>query len=295
MQFENSYSRPRRGSLAKAGMAALLALALLALMASSAAATPTFSLSIKNSEGGATPLTGTRTITTDSSGNVYTVNGNTVVQKFSSSGKYLSKFTLATGCAPNGMDGDSSGNIWVSCRAINKVIKYSSTGTVLQEIGTPTGFQPLGVAADSTSNVWFQIGESIGSAWKKDSSGNTKAIISPTTGGLGIEVDPSNNVWIIYPFLSTPMMKEYNSNGEFIREWSSPSGYGMASDASGNIWIQTSTEVKKYSPLGVQLDKFGSGKLTAPAERDGVAIGPEGAIWVANNAGGGGEIQKWIP
>jgi streptogramin lyase len=299
MQFENSYSllRLRRGLLAKAGTAALLALALLALMAGSAqAGTPAYSLSISKSEGGSSPLA-TRTVAPDSAGNVYLANnGNGTVQKFNSSGKYLSKFALPTGCEAFSLDVDSSGNIWVACHGAMKVVKFSSTGTVLKEIGTYPFGKPLAVAADGAGNVWWMSGGDDGSgvAEKVDGTGTLKALI-PTNHSYSIDVDPSGNVWIGYNGYE-PGVREYKSDGELIRKWSPPGSiYGLGADASGNLWVGNNLEVKKYSPLGVQLDKFGSGKFSAMGQWDSVAVAPEGAIWVVNQAWTGSEVQKWVP
>jgi tripartite motif-containing protein 71 len=272
-------------------------LALVALMAATArAGTPAYSLSISKSEGGSTPLV-TRTVATDSAGNVYLANNvNGTVQKFNSSGKYLSKFSLPTGCEAFSLDIDSSGNVWVACHDTSKVIKFSSTGTVLKEIGTYPWGKPVGVAADGAGNVWWMSGgdEGPGYAWKVDASGTAKAYIR-TNSSYSIDVDPTGNVWIGNNY-SEPGVKEYNSNGELIRKWSTAGQiYGLGADASGNLWIGNGPEVRKYSPLGVQLDKFGSGKFSDMMPWDSVAVAPEGAIWVVNKITSGTEVQKWVP
>jgi DNA-binding beta-propeller fold protein YncE len=159
MEFDNGagFSGLRRGRVAKGGLAALLALFLLALMAGPAeAGTPAYSLSVKYSEGGSTPLYHSVGLATDSAGNVYVLTAPAgkpaTVQKFSASGKYLTKFGSSSGVGslsePVGVDVDSSGNVWVACRGSSKLVEFGPTGSVLKEISTSGLGRPSGVAAD---------------------------------------------------------------------------------------------------------------------------------------------------
>jgi streptogramin lyase len=86
---------------------------------------------------------------------------------------------------------------------------------------------------------------------------------------------------------------KYNSGGVPIKSWTATAATGIAADPSGNLWVGIGLEMQKFSPAGTLLDKFGAGKINSMSKGDGVTVGPEGAIWVANS--GANEIQKWVP
>jgi streptogramin lyase len=140
--------------------------------------------------------------------------------------------------------------------------------------------------------------EGPGSAWKIAANGSYVAGVGGLYNVHSIDVDSAGNVWIGQEI--EKRVQEFSSNGTFIRSWNPVGGYpyGLAADASGNLWIGHGWEVRKYSPLGVQLDKFGSygtgaGHFLGMSRYDGVAVGPEGAVWVVNEPAN--EVQKWVP
>jgi prepilin-type N-terminal cleavage/methylation domain-containing protein len=87
-------------------------------------------------------------IAVDSSGNVWVSDyDNSRVQKFNSSGTYLSQLGCASGAcswsgapgalaAPNAIAIDASGNIWVANWGNFNVEEFSSSGTLLQQFGS---------------------------------------------------------------------------------------------------------------------------------------------------------------
>src|SRR5262245_13883194 len=82
------------------------------------------------------------TVATDSSGNVYVADyGNDRVQKFSSSGSFLTKWgTSGSGdgqfSGPAAIATDSSNNVYVSDSGNDRVQKFSSSGSFLTKWGT---------------------------------------------------------------------------------------------------------------------------------------------------------------
>jgi tripartite motif-containing protein 71 len=291
----------RMGFAAKVATGVLVALLAVAAMASAAqAGTPAFSLSFKNSEGGSTQLNSPVGVGTDSAGNVYVANKNAGrVEKFSPSGAYLAKFgSFGSGTGqltrPVAVDVDPSGNVWVADNSGYKVVEYSSAGTFLRQISVPE--RPVGIATDGLGNVWWLGAEEVGgAAWKLDSTGKYIAGATGIYAARAIDVDGAGNVWVT----DTSGVREFNSIGTFIRTWSpGGSARGIAADSSGNVWVGVGCQVKKFSPLGASLDAFGK-CFAAPANfqylspTDGLAVAPEGAIWVANS--GVNEIQKWVP
>lgn len=288
----------RGGSFAKLAMAALLALGLLALFAGPASAMK-YSLNIAHPEGGATGVMNAGGMATDSSGNLYLVDGSKI-EKFNSSGKFLSSFSPSglTG-APKDVDVDAAGNIWVVSEWT--LIKYSSTGTLLKKIST---LEKAYANATSPSGVTYALTSAV--AWGYDTNGTL--VGSLNTGGAGaltatdIDVDSSGRAWAA----RTPgnEVRSFDAAGKLVTSWSLPSGpAGLAADNSGNVWAAEPgfCRVRKYDSAGKAVESFGECSVSAtpgkfvyalmPHERPGIASGPSGAVWVSN----GTEVQKWVP
>src|SRR5206468_2298322 len=96
-------------------------------------------------------------VATDTAGNVYaTDTGNTRVQKFSSSGTFLTKWgSVGTGngqfSLPTGVATDPSGNVYVADAGNTRIQKFSSSGTFITKwgsVGTGDGQFGAGTALD---------------------------------------------------------------------------------------------------------------------------------------------------
>jgi sugar lactone lactonase YvrE len=100
-----------------------------------------------------------------SSGDVYVADGtlHTVVDRFASTGEYLSKLSFSA--EPTGVATDSSGDLYVVESAGGGVYEFNSTG---EQIGRIAGAPSGRVAVDSAGNVYVAGG---GSAAEFDSSG----------------------------------------------------------------------------------------------------------------------------
>src|SRR6185503_4023921 len=150
-------------SIKKLATAALLALGLLALFAGPASAMK-YSLNIAHPEGLSLGTLNAGGMASDSAGNLY-VPEQAKIEKFDSSGKYLSSFpaTGQTGTVKD-VDIDSSGNIWViSARMLTK---YNATGTLLKSISlTEEAF------ADATAPTGITYAAEWGMSWGYDTNG----------------------------------------------------------------------------------------------------------------------------
>ena len=103
-------------------------------------------------------------ITTDSSGNVYVVDGlNNRIQKFDSDGKFITKWgSPGTGdgkfSTPEGIATDSSGNVYVSDSSVSLIQKFNllpnNTGT------TATTTPPTATSTPNQNQylTWFKQG-----------------------------------------------------------------------------------------------------------------------------------------
>ncbi|MGB8479691.1 MAG: NHL repeat-containing protein [Acidobacteriaceae bacterium] len=249
----------------------------------------------------ATPVTPSSTINTyvagsfcfgnaiDSAGNIWVANegngspgtalGESNVTELSPSGTVIG--TYLAGSVPIGIAIDKSGNVWVENygngipgKDLGKsnVTELSSSGTF---IGTyKAGSYPAGgIAVDTSGNVWV-------TNWGAPSSGSS----TPGTPGLG--AGESN-------------VTELSSSGAWIGTYvagSSPGG--IAIDSAGNVWVAnkgdgipgvpgpnnsdtTNSNVTKLSPSGATLGIYAAGSFP-----EGLAIDPDGNVWVVNKGNG---------
>jgi streptogramin lyase len=285
-------------STKKLAMAALLALGLLALFAGPASAMK-YSLNIAHPEGLATGTMSAGGMATDSAGNLYIAEPGKI-EKFSSSGKFLSSF-VPTGLTSEALDVDvdAAGNIWaISTWTLNM---YSPTGTLLKKIALP---ERSFADAVSPSGVTFALTSAV--AWGYNSSGTAVAVLN--TGAPGqipatdIDIDSSGRAWAATRVESK--VRSFDSAGKLVSSWSLPTvPAGLAADNGGNVWAAEPgfCRIRKYSSTGTALESFGEcsglptpGKFVSanmPHERPGIAWGPGGVVWVSN----GTEVQKWIP
>jgi hypothetical protein len=284
----------RGGSFAKLAMAALLALGLLALFAGPASAMK-YSLNIAKPN----MFTGTMSaggMATDSAGNLYLADGG-YIEKFNSSGKYLSGFPASSATAGYllDVDVDPAGNIW----AIGKTAyaEFGPTGTLLKSNSTVE--QSYALTANSTGCVW-SAGWTVGWALSAP-AGCPAAVAGGNNSNVSdIDADSVGNVWIGRPDLD--QIGVYRPETGTEKKLSAPGAYGgLAADNSGNVWVVEpgGCRVRKYSSTGSALASFGTcgsvpGTFTnwsMPFRRPGIAWGPGGVLWVSN----GYEVQKWIP
>ena len=100
---------------------------------------------------------------TDPAGNVYVAERNHRVQKFGSSGAFLTKwgaFGAGDGqfVAPEDIATDSAGNVYVADESNHRIQKFSSSGTFPPSgalgLGQRQLSSPNGVATDSAGNVY---------------------------------------------------------------------------------------------------------------------------------------------
>jgi tripartite motif-containing protein 71 len=215
----------------------------------------------------------------DSSGNVLVGDSGLIdrVQKFDSSGKYLSEF----GKHGSG-DGEFSGvaglaltpggEIWAADLFNNRLEKFSSSGQFLVKFGT-------------------------------EGSGNNEL-----NHPAGVAIDPGNgNIWVADR--QNSRIEEFNSAHAFIRTIKGGSGNGpalvgptaLALDKSGDVWVTDSAggRATGYTPSGTFIAQLGgegsgAGQLHEPA---GIAVSPTGAIYVTDVPSGASEsrMQAFSP
>ena len=272
----------------------MLAIFLLA-SAGSASASITFDLQWGSVGTGNGNFTLPTRAATDSSGNVYVSDtGNHRIQKFNSSGTFITKWgatllglpVAGTGDGefnpPPGVATDSSSNVYVADTNNNRIQKFSSSGGFLTKwgsVGTGNGqfSLPSGIATDSSDNVYvadtgnnriqkFSSSGSFITAWGSVGTGDGQFSLPS-----GVATDSSGNVYVADA--GNSRIQKFDSSGTFITKWGSAgAGNGqfgttldVATGSHGNVIVAdgTNNRIQKFRPSGTFITDVGK-----PGHRD---------------------------
>ncbi|MGV1047938.1 MAG: 6-bladed beta-propeller [Solirubrobacterales bacterium] len=261
-------------------------------------------------------------IALDPSGNLWiTDTNNNRIEKFNSSGTYLSKFgSLGSGNGqlnrPASIAVDASGNLWVADANNNRIQKFNSKGEFLLKVGSlGTGngafSAPEGIAIGPEGNLWvadtkngrLQVfndkGEFLRVVGAKGSAPGQ--LLEP----LGLAFGPSEELFVAD--WGNNRIDEFNRQGEFISSFGtegSAAGQllhpaGIDVDARGVIWVTDSgnSRIQLFDEAGAYISQFGTkgsgaGQFSLDRPAGVVADSASGRTWItdANN----GRVQKWV-
>ncbi|MGA7341951.1 MAG: hypothetical protein WBE72_16390 [Terracidiphilus sp.] len=201
-----------------------------------------------------------------------------------------------------GNNAASSGDVWVTVNA---------NGTSLIQLGpsgSPTGGCASGCTETGLDGAYYEAIDSSGNGWQTSagdyegtnylfegvpSVGYSNFSGSCLTGGRGLAIDSSGNIWVanVPSSGSSYNLCEFSSTGTLNPD--SPfSGTGMteyangapiAIDASNNVWVGAYEDVAEFNSSGVLQSPSGGytgGGVNTPYA---IAIDGEGNVWTANN------------
>ncbi len=233
-------------------------------------------------------------------GNVYGSEAYVFVKKWGSSGVDNGQFDQ-----PEGVDIDSSDNVYVADTSNNRIQKFDTRGSFIRtwgsvcwlstndnrcrdpdgsgslELGDGQFNRPQDIVVDSTGKVY--VADSFNDRIQKfDSNGNfiTKWGSQGSGEGqfsipFGIAIDSSDNVYVDD---HTDRVQKFTSNGDFITQWGSQgfgdgqfqNPHGIAIDSSDNVYVadEATNRIQKLDSDGNFMTKWGStpGHGTADGE-----------------------------
>jgi len=212
-------------------------------------------------------------VAADSAGNVYVVEyGNDRVQKFTSSGIFISKWGT-TGEGPGQFDNpqavavDKDNNVYVVENKNSRVQKFTSDGKFITQWKTAGAKTETSSASSLYGDPWAQEQQS------KDD----------LTGPSGIAVDTAGNVYV--SDTRRDNIQKYSSTGEFLLEWGAEGSgdglmqdpEGVAVDTAGNVYVadKYNSRVQIFNPRGQLLKKWGSKGLSP----DAIAVDSAGYVY----------------
>ena len=232
-------------------------------------------------------------VTLDSAGHVWVVDSNSDrVEKFTSTGGYLSQLGCPTGACSSGSGPGQfnvpwvvavgpAGNVYVTDYYNNRVEEFTTAGAYITAWGCATA------ATGCTSG--FGPGE--------------------FNVPFGIAVDSSRNVYVTD--LGNNRVEKFTSAGAYITAWgcatattgcspgSGPGQFniprGVAVDSSGNVYVADAgnNRVEKFTSAGTFITawgSFGSGNGNFSTSR-GVAVDSSGNVYVADASNN--RVQKF--
>jgi NHL repeat/RTX calcium-binding nonapeptide repeat (4 copies)/Bacterial Ig-like domain len=320
-------ARTRRRTIARALLAPLVLAAFLSAPAGSASASITFDLTWGSVGTGNSNFTLPTRVATDSSGNVYASDtGNHRIEKFNSTGGFLTKWgatdpLLGTPIAgtgdgeftsPQGIATDSSSNVYVADTNNNRIQKFNSTGGFLTKWGSlGTGNNqfngPQGIATDSSDNVYvadtnnnrilkFNSTGTYITQWGGAGAGDGQFSLPS-----GVATDSSGNVYVADA--GNSRIQKFDSSGTFIAKWGSAGAgngqFGTTLDvvtgAHDNVIVAdgTNNRIQKFRPSGTFILTWGSlgtgtSQFNGPS---GVAVASTDHVYVVDRANN--RIQKF--
>jgi hypothetical protein len=195
-------------------------------------------------------------IATDAAGHVYAVattpNSNwktNLVLKYTSRGRLLDKWVVATGFTVQGIAADAAGNVYVPITTEDRIDKYSSQGRRLASFESPG---PWKLAADREGGL-FVIGRAGISLYRSD--GTPVAMWSDPAPASAIAVEPGGNVVVAHGSRLETDVKVYTPEGTVVGEIGGPGrGNGrfnsgpnsVAVDGRGDVYVVTLRTIQKF-------------------------------------------------
>lgn len=235
-------------------------------------------------------------------------------------GKLLATWGENRFIMPHGLTIDSGGNVWLTDVGLHQVFQCTPEGKVLLTLGE------AGVPGADTKHFNLPTDVAVladGSFYVSDGYKNTRVIKFSATGQFefqwgskgrgegkfnlphGIAIDSQGRV--IVCDRENERLQLFDAHGAFIAAWKGPrlgKPYGIATAPDGHVFIidggspsvrpEQRGKAVELDASGTVIDAFGSFGQAPGQFQLGhdIAIGPDGAIYVAE--GTGARVQKFV-
>ncbi len=126
-----------------------------------------------------------------------------------------SQFTFGGLSIPEGMNFDSTGNLYVADAGHRQISVFKGDGTYLSSIAANVT-APCAVAVDKNGNIYFvAYSNSYSTLFKYNSAGNLVATLNAFSYPIGVAVDSKNDVFVSDQ--ANNRVAEYDSNLNFLQ------------------------------------------------------------------------------
>ena len=195
-------------------------------------------------------------LTIDSTGTLFTGNGNSTVTKITpggvSSGTTPGWSWSSTGQNPRGIGLDAAGNVYTASSDLHTVTKITPSGSPLGTTGTPSGTSPgfawaslaagaapWGIVLDSAGNV-YTANTGSNSVSKITPAGTVEWTVAVGSGPYGITIDSAGNVYTANN--GSNNVSKVAPNGTVASTIAVGAGpFDIEIDGSGNIYTTNSS------------------------------------------------------
>ncbi len=266
-----------------------------------------------------------RNITVASNGDILVLDSlNGRVQRFDSTGKFLSKFgSIGTGdgqftlaqyqSGPGGITTDDEGNIYVADTWGYRIEKFDSTGKFLLKWGAgkdttgspdgnaayPTGFYgPRSIAFDASTGELYITDTGNKRVVVYDKQGNFKRQFGSVGSGqgqfnepVGIALGPDGNVYVAD--LRNKRVEVLDKQGKYIKEIAVPSWKEavlsepyLAFDPAGNLYVSDPANgaIIRFDQTGTQVATYNTASGLTLLNPVGLTFAPDGTLYIADAA-----------
>ncbi len=249
-------------------------------------------------------------IEVDDMGNVYVTDSETNrIQKFTSDGKFISKFSLSSqflSKMPVGIEIDNNNNIYVIDKIGDRVNKFDKDGKQIGGWGSHglAGgyfFDPWGIAVNENDEAY--VADALNNRIQKFTSDGkfitqwgAKGPFNQGGSGDGELISPSgiafDDMGNVYAVDNNSRVQVFDSNGKFLRKFASTGSgdgqlfrpLGIAIDVNGKIYVVDTgnNRIEIFNNDGSFITKFGyygsdNGQFASPAD---IALDRDGKIYV---------------
>ena len=239
----------------------------------------------------------------DGVGNIFIADTyNDRIQKFDANGNFLISWgergeNPGQFFSPQAVALDQNGNVLVSDTLNFRIQRFSPDGTYLSTITSPIGFYYHRQMVVDAAGILYVADASNSRIQKFDANGVflTSWMDGSGCGTLtpaGMVLDFQGNLLVVNA--TCDQVDKYSPDGQFLSSWQAGSCCsltsqlgGLAIDADGQVLVVDENHhlIRLFSQNGDPIGTFGSygsepGQFNRPA---GIAIGPGGKIYVADN------------
>lgn len=264
-----------------------------------------------------------RNLTVASNGDILVLDSlNGRVQRFDSTGKFLSKFGSIGGgdgqfalaqyqSGPGGITTDDEGNIYVADTWGYRIEKFDSTGKFLLKWGAgkdttgspdgnaanPTGFYgPRAIAYDASADELYITDTGNKRVVVYDKQGNFKRQFGSVGNGqgqfnepIGLAFGPDGNVYVAD--LRNHRVEVVDKQGKYVKEIAVPtwkeavlSEPYLAFDPQGNLWVSDSGNgaVLRFDSAGTKIATYNTASGLALLNPIGLTFAQDGTLYIAD-------------
>jgi len=224
-------------------------------------------------------------ITCDPEGSLWFSRGDCAIGRIDASGGITSHSVLTADGSPYGLClGPDRRSVWYTLIAADRIGRITADGRI-DEFPVPGGGMPSLITAGPDGALWFTLNQA-DAIGRITVDGDVTTYPLPTPGAAPVGIDASDDgLW--FTEIEAGQLGRIALDGQ-ITEFALPNRasrpHAIAATANGGCWatLWASSAIVEFDNHGQTVTEI---SFTAGAEPHGLAIAPDGSIWVALEKG----------